>query len=65
MSNNNNEQDNTAAKCAGAAIGGYVGMETIGGIGIAALGGAFGIPALVVGIIGAGIGCAIADEITK
>ena len=64
MSNKNNH-DNTAAKVTGAAIGGYVGMETIGGIGLAIMGGAFGIPALVVGIVGAGIGCAIADEITK
>ena len=61
MSNENN----TAAKWSGAAAGGYIGMETIGGIGVTMLGGAFGIPALVIGIVGAGIGYAIADELTK
>ena len=62
MSNSNNSD---AAKLAGAAAGGYIGMETIGGIGVTLLGGAFGIPALVVGIVGAGIGMAVADAVTK
>mgnify|MGYP005723325381 CR=1 FL=1 len=36
------------AKAASAAFGAYLGYETIGGIGITMLGGAFGIPALAV-----------------
>ena len=37
-----------AAKAASAGLGAYIGYETIGGIGITMLGGAFGIPALAV-----------------
>lgn len=60
-----NHNNNDAARVAGAAAGGYIGMETIGGIGISMLGTAFGIPALVVGIVGAGVGLAVADAITR
>ena len=61
---NSNHNNNDAARVAAAAAGGYIGMESIGGIGISMLGTAFGVPALVVGIIGAGVGVAVVNALT-